>query len=137
MPAANDEISRQERHERAKRSLEKAYTTLPLVARPAVTTIQDAKLPRTTTRKVKRKELARLLERLDVAATQRSQELSHTDNVEATVRSAIGSISRRQPSQIQPSMTLRGMPAGRHLPVGSSTPRRLNASSTFCAAQSW
>lgn len=108
VPAANDQLSRQERHERAKRALEKKYSELPLVARPAVTTVQDAKLPRTTTRKVKRKELARLLERLDVAATQRNHELSHTDNVEATVRAAIGSITRRQPAQIQPNMTLRG-----------------------------
>src|SRR5690606_26775850 len=43
VPAADDELSREERHERAKRELESAYSVLPLVARPAVTTLQDIK----------------------------------------------------------------------------------------------
>ena len=36
-----------------------------------------------------------------------------------------------------PSITMRGSPAGRQRPVGSSMPRRLYASSTFFAAQGW
>jgi long-chain acyl-CoA synthetase len=107
VPASDEELSRQQRHERAKRALEKAYTALPLVARPSVTTIQDAKLPRTTTRKVKRKELARMLERLEVAGTQQRTD-SQTDDVESTVRAAVAAITRRQPSQLSSEMTLRG-----------------------------
>src|SRR5687767_3133621 len=36
-----------------------------------------------------------------------------------------------------PSMIVRGIPAGRHLPVGSSMPRLLKAAKTFCAAHGW
>ncbi len=106
VPAEAEGLSRAERHARAKRALERAYSVLPLVARPSITTVQDAKLPRTTTRKVKRKELARLLERLDVPAS--SRRTAAADDVEALVRSAVAAITRRQPSQIAPSMTLRG-----------------------------
>lgn len=108
VPAADEEVSRQERHERAKRALERAYTQLPLVARPAVTSLQDIKLPRTTTRKVKRKELARLLERLEVPVTQRGGDLAQADAVKVTVRTAIAAITRRQPDHILSNMTLRG-----------------------------
>src|SRR5690606_36015903 len=108
VPAADDELSREERHERAKRELERAYSVLPLVARPAVTTLQDIKLPRTTTRKVKRKELGKLLERIEAASSRPPAEAGQTDQVETMVRAAIGAITRRQPSRISPSMTLRG-----------------------------
>ncbi len=108
VPEPGEGLSRQERHERAKRALDKAYSTLPLVARPALTTVQDSKLPRTTTRKVKRKELARLLEKLEVTASERRAELGKADNVEATVRSAVAAITRRKPADITSGMALRG-----------------------------
>lgn len=106
VPEADPSVDWATRHERAKASLESALAELPQVMRPAVTKIVDSALPRTTTRKVKRRELRELVIRLET--TSKTLAAETTDGVEATVRAAIATIARRRPSEIGLGMTLRG-----------------------------
>lgn len=109
IPESDESVSRSKRHERARASLELALQRLPQVQRPALVLLFDAPLPRTASRKVKRTDVRRLIERT-LAATEvpASSRGSARDGVAATVRAAVGTISRRDPAQIRPDMTLRG-----------------------------
>jgi long-chain acyl-CoA synthetase len=106
VPAADAETSRSERHARASAALEQAFAKLPLGQRPAVVTLWDAPLPRTTTRKVKRAEL-----RNTVEAARRPSDapaVSVSGERASAVRAAVALIARREPRDIQPGMSLRG-----------------------------
>lgn len=106
VPEAATELDRASRHERAKASLDAALSDLPQSMRPAVTKLVDSPLPRTSTRKVKRRELRDLVTRLESASRALSAEAS--DELESVVRAAIGAIARRKPSDVGLAMTLRG-----------------------------
>ncbi|MCB9761480.1 MAG: AMP-binding protein [Alphaproteobacteria bacterium] len=62
-------IDRHTLHARAKESIRDRVAKLPKVQRPAVIHLVDADLPRTATRKVKRKEVRQVLERIVAAST--------------------------------------------------------------------
>ena len=101
--------SREERHERARAALEREAQKLPNASRPAVITLIDSKLPRTSSRKVKRNELRRLVERLQEASdAARAEPAEGTDAQALVVRRALSTITRRDPAKIRVSDTLRG-----------------------------
>jgi long-chain acyl-CoA synthetase len=96
-------------YQRAKKALDDACAKLPANMRPALSRLVPGPLPRTTTRKVKRNEVRRLLER--ALATERAkaaQQSSGGDGVEQMAALAIAAISRRSPQTIKPEQTLRG-----------------------------
>jgi long-chain acyl-CoA synthetase len=109
VPEADEATPRAKRHERARAALDAAALRLPQNQRPALVLVFDAPLPRTSTRKVKRGEVRRLIERA-LAATEvaPSSNSGAKDRAAALVRSAVGAIARRDPAQITPEMTLRG-----------------------------
>ena len=101
--------SREERHERARAALDRELSKLPTAARPAVVTVIDNKLPRTSSRKVKRTELRRLVERLQEASdAARGAPAEGGDAQALVVRRAIAAIVRRDPGKVRASDTLRG-----------------------------
>ncbi|HEX3773681.1 MAG TPA: AMP-binding protein [Polyangiaceae bacterium] len=109
VPESDDGVPRAKRHERVRAALDSAFLRLPQNQRPALTLIFDAPLPRTSTRKVKRGEVRRLIERA-LAATDAPQRanLAQRDRAANLVRAAAATIARRDPAQIAPEMTLRG-----------------------------
>jgi long-chain acyl-CoA synthetase len=108
VPESESDLPRVERHARARRSLEAELNRLPVGMRPAVVTLFDSKLPRTATRKVKRAELRRMLERTLDSSKPPSLASAELDAAAISVRSAVGAISRRDPARIQASHNLRG-----------------------------
>jgi long-chain acyl-CoA synthetase len=106
VPAAAPELSRADRHARASASLELSLAKLPLNQRPAVVTLLDQALPRTTTRKVKRAELRSLVE----ASRRPSEGVSPPSGERhaSIVRAAVAMIARREPREIQGGQSLRG-----------------------------
>ncbi len=99
-------LERSERHARAKVSLDKALGELPQIMRPVVVRLVDAPLPRTSTRKVKRRELRDLCMRLQTA--EQGDASGAGDQLEGVVRAAVAAISRRKPADVGLGMTLRG-----------------------------
>lgn len=109
VPEPDDSVSRAERHERAQKALDREIQRLPSVMRPAVVRLLDAKLPRTSSRKVKRQELRQILERLlEADQAGRAAPSGGLGAVEARVRAVIGTIGRKNPAQIAAEHTLRG-----------------------------
>ncbi len=110
VPAAAPELSRAERHARAKKSLDKALAALPAVQRPALVQLVDGPLPRTATRKVKRGEVRGLLERTAPLSERppRMEGAEHLDASAQRVRAAVGAITRKDPKKLTPGMSLRG-----------------------------
>ncbi|HEY3493375.1 MAG TPA: AMP-binding protein [Polyangiaceae bacterium] len=108
VPAEDAERSRAERHARARASLEQALSALPLQQRPASITLLDSKLPRTTTRKVKRAELRATVERLLAANEPAGAAPSSTDSAARITRTAVAAIARREPASLHSGQSLRG-----------------------------
>ncbi len=106
----DDTLDRGARHQRARRALDKAIAGLPPHMRPAVTTLFDVKLPRTATRKVKRAEVKRLVERAVAPTPTAVTDAGSTglDGWTETVRAVAASIARREPSEITTGSSLRG-----------------------------
>ncbi len=94
--------SRAEAHEQAKKSLDAAIVELPAAMRPSVIQLFDTPLPRTSTRKVKRKELRHLLER------RLTRSASGDESPVTSVRRVLGNLTRRDPKTISAQATLRG-----------------------------
>lgn len=98
--------------EKAQAAIARAIAELPPAMRPSVVTVFNHQLPKTSTRKVKRKEVRQLVERrmAERSAAQRSSGAAtvETGTNLRHVQRAIGSITRREPSSIAPSLTLRG-----------------------------
>lgn len=98
--------SREQAHAGARRAIEEAVTRLPSASRPGLITLFDSPLPRTSTRKVKRKELRQTLQRLQIDA---SASRSPSDKAEAgLVRQALAAIARRDVHLLQRGQSLRG-----------------------------
>ncbi len=113
VPTPDDALTRAERHAKAKAALDKALADLPNGMRPAVALLIDVPLPRTATRKVKRPEVRRLVERVMTPAprdevTKESATDARPGGAARMVRSAIAVIGRKTPAEILPGMTLRG-----------------------------
>ena len=68
VPGSDEELDRVSLHGRAKAVVKEAIGKLPVGGRPSIIQYVDADLPRTSTRKVKRKEVQRILERINAAA---------------------------------------------------------------------
>jgi long-chain acyl-CoA synthetase len=95
-------------HARAHRGLRDAFEKLPRHCQPSVVHLYDAELPKTATRKVKRSDVRRIVERLAAAA-----ETMQVDDVRGAgalglVQRAVGAIASREPASVLPSMSLAG-----------------------------
>jgi long-chain acyl-CoA synthetase len=107
VPADEDGLSRAERHRKARASLDAALAALPGNQRPVVVQLFDQKLPRTSTRKVKRPEVRRQIER-NLAASDSKAPPDSTDGAVRGVRAAVATIARRDAATLHPTNTLRG-----------------------------
>jgi long-chain acyl-CoA synthetase len=112
VPEEDAALSRAERHARARQALDKALSALPASSRPAVVTLLDTPLPRTATRKVKRPEVRRLIERV-APLSERPPRLDPAqaeglDGAARAVRAAVAAIARRAPDSLSPETSLRG-----------------------------
>lgn len=97
------------RRREAEAELRKEIGELPRHMRPTVIHFTDVDLPRTATRKVKRKEVRKILETLReaaeaVAAAKASG--AADDGAGSIVRSAVASIARKQPDEVRPEHDL-------------------------------
>jgi long-chain acyl-CoA synthetase len=96
------ELPREVAHARARHALQSAILDLPSAMRPTVVSLLDTQLPRTSTRKVKRKELRDLVLRLQPRPSKEAVATA------THVRRILGTLTRRDPKTISPSLTLRG-----------------------------
>ncbi|MEN9581154.1 MAG: hypothetical protein RJA70_4163, partial [Pseudomonadota bacterium] len=100
---------RAEGHEKARAAIDQAIADLPPAMRPAVVTLLDTALPRTSTRKVKRKELRVLIERQKPAENQAGASSGTTGTTNLVlVQRAVAAITRREPHSVESTMSLRG-----------------------------
>jgi long-chain acyl-CoA synthetase len=99
---------RAERHARARAALDAAVASLPHSQRPAVISLFDLPLPRTSTRKVKRAEVRRQVERVLGASEAPNSRSGVTDVAAQSVRSAVAAIARRDLLALGPELNLRG-----------------------------
>ncbi len=94
--SSDEENDRAERFERATASIRGAIEKLPLNQRPVVVHLYDAELPKTATRKVKRTEVRKILERMEAAAAP-----AISDGEDTTpIRAAIARLAHRKPHEI-------------------------------------
>ena len=104
VPAKDDAIDRAARLDRAMKSLRDAFSKLPYGQQPAVMHLVDVPLPRTTTRKVKRKEVREILLRT-IAATARPQDGEvHVSGV----KRAIAAVRGKDVAEVASGMSLLG-----------------------------
>ena len=104
VPEPDESVPRAVRTERTMRALRVAFDALPFHQRPAVVHLTDADLPRTATRKVKRGDVRRTLERMIVA-----QDAPLGGPGEATaVRTAVASVCGRPLAEVVGSAELAG-----------------------------
>ncbi len=108
IPDTANDLSRAKRHEKARAALDSALLKLPSSQRPAQILLFDTPLPRTSTRKVKRGEVKRLVERALASEGPASARPAARDGAAALVRAAVGTIARRDPGQITAEMSVRG-----------------------------
>jgi long-chain acyl-CoA synthetase len=108
VPEDDDAMSRAERHTRARASLDAALAALPASQRPAVVTLLDQKLPRTSTRKVKRPEVRRQIERTLSSSDSKAPPPDSMEGAVRGVRAAVATIARRDAGTLHPNQSLRG-----------------------------
>lgn len=102
VPEADDAVDRATRLERAQKSLRDAVAKLPYGKQPTIMHLYDAPLPKTATRKVKRNEARKMLERM-IAATSRQEE---GDAPSSPVRVAIAAVKGKKVTDIHGDLTL-------------------------------
>lgn len=105
----NDEkVDRLQRRREAESELRKQIGELPRHMRPTVIHFTDAELPRTATRKVMRKQVRSVLETLRDAseAVAAAKASAKPGDAVSFVRSAIGSIAKREVNEIKPEHDL-------------------------------
>jgi len=102
VPEADDGVDRAARLERAQKALREAVSKLPYGKQPTIMHLYDAPLPRTATRKVKRTEARKMLERM-ILATSRPEE---GDAPTSPVRVAIAAVKGTPASDIHGDMTI-------------------------------
>jgi long-chain acyl-CoA synthetase len=106
VPDASSELTLAQQRQKAKQQLEAAIAKLPSALRPSLTLIFERELPRTGTRKVRRRELRAEIQRLE-AGQEPARVIPRGDGAAALVQSTIAAIGRRSPAQIQPHHGLR------------------------------
>lgn len=106
VPELEDDVPREICHDRAMRSLKDAFGKLPRHCQPAIVQLYDAELPKTATRKVKRSEVRKIIERLAVASRPPAAESSAASGALATVRHAVAALSGKEASSIGEEMSL-------------------------------
>jgi long-chain acyl-CoA synthetase len=102
VPEADDAIDRAVRLERAQKSLRDGISKLPYGKQPSIVHLYDAPLPRTATKKVKRTEARKMLERM-IAATSRHED---GEAPSSPVRVAIAGVKGKKPSEIHGDLTM-------------------------------
>lgn len=102
VPEADESIDRSARLERAQKALRDAIGKLPYGKQPTIVHLYDAPLPRTATRKVKRNDARKILERM-IAATTRPDE---AEGPSSPVRVAIAAVKGKKASEIHGDLTL-------------------------------
>ncbi|MDB4946696.1 MAG: Long-chain-fatty-acid CoA ligase [Labilithrix sp.] len=103
-PEDDDTILRSERLDRANKALREAINKLPYAKQPTVVHLYDAALPRTATRKVKRTEARKMLERM-IAATSRPDD-GETEAPSSPVRVAIAAVKGKKVTEIHGDLTM-------------------------------
>jgi long-chain acyl-CoA synthetase len=98
-PEDDETLDKKALHARALRSLKKAFDDLPAVQRPTIVHLTDTELPRTATRKVKRREVRERIERLE-AAKQAVKEVARSQPNEV-IRKAVAAVAKLDPSEIR------------------------------------
>ena len=108
VPELDDDVPREVSHERAMRSLKDAFSKLPRHCQPAIVQLYDAELPKTATRKVKRSEVRKILERLTVASRPPASEgdAGTKSDAFAAVQHAVAALSGKDASAIDENMSL-------------------------------
>ncbi len=101
--AADDQVDRGERDERARASLRSAIERLPLAQRPTVVHLVESPLPRTATRKVKRDEVRAVLHRVIAARAAQGG-----DVMESQVRRAVARVKGLPEAHVRGDSTLGG-----------------------------
>lgn len=94
--SSNEDDDRQQRFERANKAIKAAVEKLPLHSRPVVIHLYDAELPKTATRKVKRSEVRKILDRMTAVATPVVADGEGT----TPIRAAVARLAHRKPHEI-------------------------------------
>ena len=102
VPDEDDSVDRTTRIERAQAALRAAISKLPYGRQPTIVHVYDAPLPKTATRKVKRNEARKILERL-MQATARPEE---GEAPSTPVRVALAAVKGKKAAEIHGEMTL-------------------------------
>jgi len=100
----HDPAAREARNDRARAALRSAFERLPPGQRPAIVHLYDASLPRTATRKVRRDEVRRILQRI-VAAAARTENGTAVASPSGAVIAAVRGLD---PDEVTPGSTLEG-----------------------------
>jgi len=102
VPEADDALERGARIARAESALRAALAKLPYAKQPTIVHLYDAPLPKTSTRKVKRKEARAILERMIQATARQADGETPT----TPVRIALAAVKGKKASEIHGDMTL-------------------------------
>ncbi len=94
--SSQEDEDRSERFDRAMKSIRERIEKVPLNSRPAIVHLYDAELPKTATRKIKRTEVRKILERMTAAVTPIVSEGEGTTPVRAT----IARLANKKPHEI-------------------------------------
>ncbi len=89
-------------HDQARDALRKAARKLPVAQRPALSYLVDAPLPRTATRKVKRREVRDLLERIH-ETTKAAERLPTVGDRSTSVRRAVAQVAGKDVASLSSS----------------------------------
>jgi long-chain acyl-CoA synthetase len=96
-------LNRSTLHARAMESIRDAVAKLPAFQRPAVLHLVDADLPRTATRKVQRKQVREIVERIEAA---NNRGLTRGKGLSGPVADAIAAVAGVEPGAISPETRL-------------------------------
>lgn len=106
VPTQEEGVERAIRVARAEESLRKAIRELPSVMRPAVIQFYDADLPRTATRKVKRKDCVKIIERIMEASEHQHAAETEEEHDSNEVRLSIAKVAGVPVDQLTAHSTL-------------------------------
>jgi long-chain acyl-CoA synthetase len=102
VPETDDGVDRAVRIERAQKALRDAISKLPYGKQPSIIHLYDAPLPRTATKKVKRTDARKMLERM-IQATSRHED---GEAPSSPVRVAIAAVKGKKTSEIHGDLTM-------------------------------
>jgi long-chain acyl-CoA synthetase len=97
----DEELDHAERRSKAERNLKAAIDKLPRVMRPTLLRFSDAELPRTSTKKIKRKAVVSYLERVLAASKAAAEARNDGDAKTTVVRSAVATIAKKDPKSLR------------------------------------